>query len=280
MISLLEVLQKSTQFLQEREVPHAKLSAEWILAEALQLKRLDLYLQYERPLREDELEIIRDGIRRRSKREPLQYILGFSEFYGVNLKTDLRTLIPRPETEYLVEMLHTSILNRHPKRILDLGTGCGAIVIALLDAFPNAEAVGVDFSENALSLAAENADTVGVSSRLQLLQSDWLQSVQGQFDLIVSNPPYLTDQEMETLGPEVIDFEPWDALHGGSDGLNFLRLLLENSYEFLVDGGLIALETGINHHDPLKDKAQQVGYTSIQSLQDLDKRERFFLALR
>lgn len=280
MISLLEVLQKSTTYLKEREVPNAKLSSEWILAEALQLNRLDLYLQYERPLQEDELEKIRDGIRRRSKREPLQYILGFTEFYGVKLKTDSRALIPRPETEYLVELLHTRILNREPKRILDLGTGSGAIAIALLNSFPNAEAVAVDFSEDAFELAGENADAAGVKDRCQIVQCNWLDSSEGQFDLIVSNPPYLTDQEMETLEPEVKDFEPREALHGGPDGLTYLRLLLNNSFKFLVEGGLIALETGINHQDLLKDEAQKMGYTSIQTLQDLEKRDRFFLALR
>ena len=147
MITLLEVLEKSTDFLEQKGVQDARLSAEWIMAESLGLKRLDLYLQFERPLKEEELGGIREGIRRRSKREPLQYILGNVEFYGVTLKTDARALIPRPETEYLIELLHTKYLNREPSRILDLGTGTGAIAIAMLHTFPDAEAVAVDRSE-------------------------------------------------------------------------------------------------------------------------------------
>ena len=144
MITLLEVLQKSTSFLNERGLVDAKRSSEWIMAQSLGLKRLDLYLQFERPMTEEELVEIRKGIKRRANREPLQHILGTVDFYGVELKTDSRALIPRPETEYLVELLHTRYLNKEPTRILDLGTGTGAIAIALLSVFSNSLAVGVD----------------------------------------------------------------------------------------------------------------------------------------
>ncbi len=280
MITLLEVLEKSTDFLEQKGVKDARLSAEWIMAESLGLKRLDLYLQFERPLKEDELGGIREGIRRRSKREPLQYILGNVEFYGVTLKTDARALIPRPETEYLIELLHTKYFNREPSRILDLGTGTGAIAIAMLHTFPNAEAVAVDRSKEALQLASENAEAVGVSDRLSLSQSNWFENVTGEFEVIISNPPYLTDEEMQSAEPEVSQYEPTKALHAGKDGLDELSQIVDQSLSYLVDGGILALETGIAQHDNLITQAKSQGFTSIESIKDLARLPRYLIGLR
>ncbi len=280
MITLLEVLEKSAGFLEQKGVKDARLSAEWIMAESLGLKRLDLYLQFERPLVEAELAGIREGIRRRSKREPLQYILGNVDFYGVTLKTDARALIPRPETEYLIELLHTKYLNREPSRILDLGTGTGAIAIAMLHTFPNAEAVAVDSSEEALQLTAENADVAGVSDRLSLIQSNWFERVNGAFEVIISNPPYLTDKEMQSAEPEVSQYEPIKALHAGKDGLDDLRLIVDEGIDYLVDGGIMALETGIAHHDCLVTQAKNRGFASMESVKDLARLPRYLIGLR
>jgi release factor glutamine methyltransferase len=280
MITLLEVLQKSTSFLNERGLVDAKRSSEWIMAQSLGLKRLDLYLQFERPMTEEELVGIRKGIKRRANREPLQYILGTVDFYGVELKTDSRALIPRPETEYLVELLHTRYLNKEPTRILDLGTGTGAIAIALLSVFSNSLAVGVDQSEAALELATENAKSVGVFERLDLLVSDWFEKVEGDFELIVANPPYLTSEEMDTADPEVIKFEPREALYGGDDGQDYLNHIIDGSYSYLADGGMLVLETGILQHTSLMARAKQAGFISIQSVKDLDRRDRFLIGLK
>lgn len=280
MVSLLEVLQKSTAFLGERGVVDAKLSSEWILADSLGLKRLDLYLQFERPLWEEELVVIRSRIKRRAQREPLQYILGTTEFYGVSLKTDARALIPRPETEYLVELLHARYLNREPNRILDLGTGSGAIAISLLTLFPNAKAVAVDVSEDALALAGENGVSAGVGDRLELVRSNWFESVEGTFELIVSNPPYLTSEEMESAEPEVRKFEPSEALFGGVDGMRDLNLIVKEALPRLVDGGLLMLETGIQQHSSLIDSARKYGYSSMDSIKDLGRRDRYLIGLR
>ena len=280
MITVLEVLNKSTAFLEKRGVQDAKLSAEWIMAESLGLKRLDLYLQFERPLTELELSGMREGIKRRAKREPLQYILGTTEFYGVTLKTDPRALIPRPETEYLVELLHTRYLNREPKRILDLGTGGGAIAIALLSVFPESRAVGVDLSPEALALAAENSVLAGVEDRMELIESDWFERVSGLFDLIVANPPYLTSSEMESAEPEVTQFEPRQALYGGEDGQAELGKILDGGYQHLVEGGMLVLETGVLHHADLIEQSKSMGYSSMQSIKDLSRRDRFLMGLR
>jgi release factor glutamine methyltransferase len=274
------VLEKSTGFLEQRGVKDARLSAEWILADSLGLKRLDLYLQFERPLQEMELVVIREGVKRRSKREPLQYILGTTDFYGVTLKTDSRALIPRPETEYLIELLHTRYLNRAPTRILDLGTGSGAMAIALLNAFPEATAVAVDTSADALELASENAELAGVSDRVELTLSDWFETVDGTFELILANPPYLTDEEMETAEPEVAEFEPRQALHGGLDGLDDLKRIVDEGFRYLVNGGMLVLETGTTHHEVLMARAKTNGFTSMESVKDLDRRDRFLVGLR
>jgi len=280
MIALLEVLQKSTAYLKERGVTDARLSAEWILAHHLGLKRLDLYLQFERPLQESELVEIREGIKRRAKREPLQYILGNQDFYGVTLKTDMRALIPRPETEYLIEVLHTRYLNREPARILDLGTGTGAIAISLLNVFPGARALAVDNSDEALTLALENAELAEVSERLQFKRSDWFENVEGEFELIVANPPYLTEAEMNSAEPEVVQFEPRKALYGGVDGLKDLIHIIDTSMKYLVDGGILVLETGISQHAALIERAKRAGFSSIQSATDLAQLDRYLIALK
>ena len=280
MITLLEVLQKSTSFLNERGLEDAKISAEWIMAESLGLKRLDLYLQFERPLTEEELVGIRKGIKRRANREPLQYILGTVDFYDVQLKTDPRALIPRPETEYLVELLHTRYLNKEPNRILDLGTGTGAIAIALLSVFPNSLAVAVDRSETALELATENAKTVGVIDRLDLVTSDWFENVEGEFELIIANPPYLTSEEMESAKPEVVKFEPRDALYGGEDGQDDLNRIVDESFSYLANGGMLVLETGIDQHASLMARAKQIGFIAIESVKDLERRDRYLIGLK
>lgn len=280
MITLLEVLEKSAQFLSERGVPDAKLSAEWIMADSLELKRLDLYLQFERPLTEEELGGIRSGIKRRANREPLQYILGSTDFYNVTLKTDKRALIPRPETEYLIELLHTRYLNKAPSRILDLGTGSGAIAIALLAAFPEAEAVAVDQSASALELTEENAQATGVSERIECVQSNWFEAVEGTFELILANPPYLTGEEMDSAEPEVVKYEPRAALFGGDDGLDDLNRIVDEGLPYLVDGGMLALETGIHHHKDLMARAHALGYVSMQSIKDLEKRNRYLIGLK
>ncbi|MCZ6671969.1 MAG: peptide chain release factor N(5)-glutamine methyltransferase [Verrucomicrobia bacterium] len=280
MITLLDVLKKSTLFLEERGVKDARLSAEWILAHALDIKRLDLYLQFERPLQEVELVKIREGVKRRANREPLQYILGTVEFYGVTLKTDARALIPRPETEYLIELLHTRYLNREPTRILDLGTGSGAIAIALLNVFPETKALAVDQSVEALALAVENAQQGKGFERMKFKVSNWFESVDGHFELIVSNPPYLTDAEMKSAEPEVSKYEPAQALSGGKDGQKDLNVIIDEGYSYLVEGGMLVLETGIAQHASLIERAKKAGFASMESVKDLNHRDRYLIGLR
>ena len=279
MPSVLEIIQKSSEFLSARGVESARLNAELLIGHALELKRMQLYLQFERVLTEPELEKIRPLVKRRSQREPLQYIIGTVEFGGLKLKVDRRALIPRPETELLIEKI-IGLCVQPPRSVLDLGTGTGAIALALAKAFSEAQITAVDVSPEALALAAENVLASGFGPRVRLINSAWFKGLQPEdrFELIVSNPPYLTDAETDAAAPEVRGHEPRSALVGGLDGLVDLREILSEASPFLAPGGLLALETGIAQHAELMVLAAAHGFERIESGRDLTGRDRFIFA--
>ncbi len=282
MISLLEVLQKSATFLESKGVEHARLNAELLVGHALGLKRMQLYLQFERLLPEKELELIRPLVKRRSQREPLQHILGTVEFADVELKVDKRALIPRPETEYLVELVKAACGEQAPQLFADLGTGSGALALALATAWPESRAVAVDISPDALALAAENATSLGLRDRVRLVESDWFAAIDPAecFEVIVANPPYLTADEVAETTPEVKDFEPAVALSTRADGLDGLTTIIDEALGFLTPGGMLAMETGIAQHAALKEMLVAAGYVDVESRQDLTERDRFIFGRR
>lgn len=279
LLTLLEVLQKTTDFLAGKGVESARLNAELLIGHALGLKRMQLYLQFERVLMEAELEKIRPLVKRRSQREPLQYILGETEWSGLKLKVDRRALIPRPETELLIELIVERI-GAPPGRILDLGTGSGAIALALARRYEAAQVTAVDASEPALALAAENATSLGLQERVRLLRSDWFDALPAgeTYDVIVSNPPYLTESETAEAEPEVRAFEPVSALTAPDEGLADLKKIILGARERLPPGGLLALETGIAHHAALQRLLGDAGFVSTESVRDLTQRDRFVFA--
>ena len=280
MLTVLEIIKKTTEFLAAKGVESPRLNAELLVGHGLALKRMQLYLQFERILTEPELEKIRPLVRRRGQREPVQYILGETEFYGLKLKTDRRALIPRPETERLLELV-IARCQTPPVRILDLGTGTGAIALALAKAFPAASVTAVDLQPDALALAAENSDYAGLPGRVSWLCSDWFERVPAdvRYDLIVANPPYLTADEVAHASPEVREFEPNSALlSGGNEGLEDLTRIVTGAAARLAAGGLLALETGIAQHPALLALAAQTGFATAESHQDLTGRNRFILA--
>lgn len=280
MLTLLEIIKRTTEFFEKRGIESPRLNAEQLIGHALGLKRMQLYLQFERPLAEPELAKIRPLVKRRGEREPLQHIVGSTEFYGLNLKVDRRALIPRPETEHLVELLVERLKAAQPRTILDLGTGTGAIALALANAFPQATVTGLDQSEKALALAQENVTALNLDSRVRLLRSDWFTALASgeRFDLIVGNPPYLSDEETKATQPEVKDFEPWSALSAGTDSAAALEHIIREARGWLQPGGLLALETGIDQHARLTALARSVGYAQAESLRDLTGRDRYLLA--
>jgi len=279
MDTVLEILRKTTEYFGRKGLPSPRLEAEWLLAHTLGLKgRLELYLQYERPLDGRVLDRLRELVRQRAARVPLQHLLGEVEFHGLKLKVDGRALIPRPETEELVEKIIAST-EAAPATILDLGTGSGALALALAAAYPQARVVAVDRSSQALALAGENAGRhPGLAGRLELRQSDWWQAVTGRFDLVVSNPPYLTAEEWTSAQPEVRAHDPHEALVAEEDGLADLREILAGAPQHLNPGGRIWLETGIHHHEALAELARMVGFAEWAGLADLAGRPRFFMA--
>lgn len=278
MLSIREIKDRTEGFFKEKGVPNPKLDTDILIAHSLGIRRLDLYLDLERPLTETQLSELRPLVRRRAAREPLQYIVGTTDFYGITLKVDARALIPRHETEELVDFIMKKCATT-PKRILDLGTGCGTLALALATQFPEAEVTAVDQSEAALALASENATALELDGRVQMMHGNWWTPIpkNARYDLIVSNPPYLTEDEMTTAAPEVIEHEPHSALVAGSDGLDDLRILLEGAPKFLEPNGLLAMETGIGQSQQLTDLAAQAGLEG-ESVDDLSGRPRFFFA--
>jgi release factor glutamine methyltransferase len=279
MLTVLEIIKRSTDFFASKGIESPRLNAELLIGHALALKRMQLYLQFERPLTDVELDKIRPLIRRRGQHEPVQYITGETDFHGLRLKVDRRALIPRPETEQLVEHA-LAFCAAPPNRILDLGTGTGALALALAQARPEANVVAVDLSADALALARENAAAHGLDGRVQFIQSDWFAAVPAgaTFDLIVANPPYLSDEEVAAAPVEVRDFEPVMALAARESGLADLRAIVAAASPFLAGGGVLALETGPMQHAALEAAARNAGFRRVESRRDLAGRDRFVLA--
>ena len=288
MLNVLEIIKKTTDFFATKGVESPRLNAELLIGHALGLKRMQLYLQFERLLAEAELEKIRPLVRRRAQREPLQYILGETEWSGLVLKTDRRALIPRPETELLVELTVKTAreLPAPPARILDLGTGTGALALALAKEFPEATVTAVDASEDALALARENAAALGLAERVEIVKSDWFSAVEApkeaaeRFGLIVSNPPYLTEAEVAEAEPEVRAFEPVSALMAPDGGAADLKRIIAAAPGYLAEGGVLALETGIAQHAELLAACAAAGFSRSESHRDLTGRDRFVIARR
>lgn len=279
MLTLLEVVQRTTEFFEKNGIESARLNAELIAAHALDLNRMQVYLQFERPLNDAQLETIRKLVRRRGKREPLAYVLGNAAFGDLMLKVDRRALVPRPETEQLIEQIAETLTNP-PETWLDLGTGSGAVAISLAVRFAESRGVAVDASEDALALARENAVAAAVDNRIEWRESDWFSAVAENetFELIVSNPPYLTEEEWSTSTPEVRDHEPREALVADDDGCADLIRIITAAPKHLRSGGWLLLETGIDQHARLLDAVREAGLAEGQSRQDWSGRDRFISA--
>lgn len=277
MQSVIEILQKCEAFFIQKGVPNPKIDAQVLLAKAFKCKRLDLFLRFEDPVPENVLSEFREDVKRRAKREPLQHILGEIDFFNLKLKCDARALIPRPETEYLCEILTEKLADKKDLslRILDLGTGSGAIILALKSFFKNSECLACDLSDKALSLALENVKLCNFS--VELKKSSWFENIDGKFDLIVSNPPYLTEEEVKSAEDEVRVYDPSSALSCEENGLKDLRHILKNAKDFLKADGIVALECGLSQPKILSKEFTE-NYSEIELKNDLSGRERFLIA--
>ena len=239
---------------------------------------MDLYLEFERNLAENELGPLRDLVKRRGQGEPLQHLLGTVEFCGHTFAIDKRAMVPRPETEELVELLLAEISGQKSEiRILDVGTGSGVIGLSLAVKFPQANVCAIDISEDALSLARENAAQLRLSERVRFQKSDLLENVSERFDLIVANLPYISMQDRHLLAREVLH-DPEVALFGGSSGDELVRELIEQAPAHLEPGGLLALEIGLGQAEGLSHFLRQKNYHDIELKKDYSGISRFLLA--
>ncbi len=280
----LELTRLAAEHLAAKGVDDARLDAELLLAHVLGLKRLDLYLQFERPLEPQEIEAYREAIRRRGAREPLQYIVGETDFRDLTLAVDPRVLIPRPETELLVGQVLDWAAERglSDGAALDLGTGSGAIALSLLAEGPFGKVVATDASADALAVAASNAERAGSPPGLELRHGSLFDCVGGgeEFDVIVTNPPYVSETERDTLMPEVRDHEPASALFAGADGLTLIRGIAADAPAHMTAGGLLALEVGLGQAGTVATLLRESGYREPRVVRDLAGRERMVLATR
>jgi release factor glutamine methyltransferase len=254
--TVLKVLNWTREYLAEKGVENARLEAEWLLCASLALDRVGLYLNFDKPLSEEELALFRGKVARRARREPLQYILGTQEFMGLEFDVTPAVLIPRPDTETLVE---EALKRAAPTgRILDIGVGSGCITVAMAKALPQAAVSGVEKSPETMALAAQNVEKHGV--KVTLFEGSLFEPFAGQrFDLIVSNPPYIPTADLEYLQPEVRDFEPRGALDGGTDGFDFYRLIIPAARDHLTDGGWLLVEIGIGQAEQVLQLFGQTG---------------------
>jgi release factor glutamine methyltransferase len=277
-MTVLEVLQSTTGYFRKHNIESPRLNAEHLLAHVLGQKRIELYLEFERELNESELAPLRDLVKRRGEGEPLQHLLGSVEFCGHTFVCDKRAMVPRPETEQLVELLISNFKSEIAhSRIVDVGTGSGVIGLSLAAEFPEAEIVAADISEDALSLARENAERLGLADRVRFLKSNLLENVEGVFDLIAANLPYISTEERQTLSREVLH-DPELAVFAGMGGDELVRELIAQAPLRLRPGAILALEIGIGQSEALVAALTRKNYRDIWSEKDYSGVIRFLFA--
>jgi release factor glutamine methyltransferase len=262
------VLAASAEYLKRKGVDSPRLDAELLLSHALGLSRLELYTQHDRPLTEAERTAARALVERRGRREPLAYVLGEWGFRRLTLKTDARALVPRPETEIVVERALALVADVEAPRVVDVGTGSGAIALAIADERSDARVVATDVSPEALALARENAERCGLS--VDLRQASLLDGVEGPLDLVVSNPPYVDASELDVLQPEVRDWEPRVATI--ADGQT--EALVRAAATVLAPRGVLVLEVHEGHAAEVAALLEAAGYVEVAVTPDLAGRER------
>lgn len=275
MKTLLEILNLSVEHLQKIGVDEPRLSSELIITHVLKIKRLDIYLQFERVLTDEEISKIRSLLKRRSEHEPIQYILGETEFYGLKFSVDKSVLIPRSDTEILVQSAIEFIKDK-PLSVLEIGTGSGCIAVSLAKKCRKINITACDISEQALKLAALNAKLNGVADRIKFINLDILKKDPDEkFDVIISNPPYISKTVIGSLDKQVKDFEPLVALTDGGDGLSFYRRIVEIIPEILKQDGSVFLEIGYDQAETIK-SIYEKSLKDIKILRDYSGNNRVF----
>jgi len=277
-MTVLKVLQSTTTYFQKHNVESSRLNAEYLLAHVLGRRRIELYLEFEHELNESELTPLRDLVKRRGAGEPLQHLLGTIEFCGRSFRCDKRALVPRPETEQLVELLISHFKSEIAcSRMVDVGTGSGVIALTLAAEFPKAKIAAADISEDALMLAGENAERLGLADRVGFLRSNLLESLRPGFDVIVANLPYVSNEERQNLSREVLH-EPKVALFAGARGDELVRQLIAQAPSWLRPRGILAMEIGIGQSETLVAALAEKNYRDIWTEKDYSGVIRFLFA--
>ncbi len=277
---IIELLQTVSHFLEEKGIENPRLNAELLLGKVLNLNRVNLYVQYERPLSRKELDEYRDLIRRRTQHEPLQYLLGQTECMGLPFKVRRGVLIPRPETEILIEetLKLKNALKTDKPLIVDVGSGSGCIAISLAKFWPESEIFATDVSPTALEVIRENAVLNGVSEKIHILNHDiftnWDKNLPQTFDILVSNPPYITQDELEQLPPEIRDFEPWLALTDKNEGLRFYTRFFEMIKEKTINVRFVLLELSATQAERILEQSKYYGLNHSEIIPDLNHIKR------
>ncbi len=282
--TILSILEWTTGYFRTHAIDSPRLDAEILLAHSLELRRIDLYLRYDQPLGADELAAFKALVRRRASREPVAYIIGRREFWGLDVLVGPEVLTPRPETERLVETALAVLDGCEKPLVLDLGTGSGCIALALAHDCPRARVIATDISRAALAVARENVFRHGLTDRIQLAAAKDLELFDPRcacFDLIVSNPPYVPTADIDALAPEVRKYEPRGALDGGDDGLAVYRRIVPAAAFLLRAGGGLVLEIGWDQGRSVTQLARRTGlYADIRCVADYGGRDRVVSLVR
>lgn len=273
MKTVLEVIQTTTDYFRKRGIESPRLNIEHLLAHVLQKKRMELYLEFDRPLSDRELVPLRELVKRRAGGEPLQHLLGTVEFLGRTFRCDARALVPRPETEELCEKL--LLLKPAPAQVVDVGSGSGVIALTLAASWPESTVEAVDLSPDALALTRENAGALNLTDRVTCHLGDLLAPIEGPVNLIVANLPYIATEEMNELSPEV-QRDPHMSLEGGGDGLRLIERLADEAPRVLH--GLLALEIGASQAEAVSRILGARNYQDIRAERDYQGRDRFVFA--
>ncbi len=277
------VLQWCSDWLYKRGIESPRLDSELLLAHALAIPRLNLFLDPDRPLDQQELAAFKALIKRRAEREPVAYILGRRDFWTLTLTVRPGVLIPRPETEHLVEAVLAHFPERDaPCNLLELGIGSGAALLALLSECPVATGTGIDVAPAALSCTAENAEKLMLDQRLTLLEGDLYGPLEENsvFEAILSNPPYIREDERPTLAPEINRWEPDEALYAGADGLDLIRRIVAKAHDHLAPHGLLALEIGSEQDKMVTELFKTYDFDKISLIRDLAGHPRVVTGVR
>ena len=281
MLTVIEILKLSEEYLAKHGIPDARRNAELLASHVLGKSRLDLYLEHERPLDDEEVRNMRAALAQRKNRKPIQYIFGEAEFYGLPFEVDPSVLVPRPETELLVEKTLSALKETKAGKavVYEIGTGSGCISVSVAKNFDNCCIYASDISTEALKIASGNAAKNGVSERIEFLLGHDLKPFRDagapQADLVVSNPPYVPRAELRNLEPEVRDYEPTKALDGGPDGLDVIRQIIDQAPGAMGAGGTLLLEIGIGQSRAVTDYINSSGGFDepgvVKDYQDIDR---------